>query len=114
MEVKGPAMEDTQLMLPQICECNGLLLMVEVVSEQFLMTRVTIWALQSIGSQWFKMASMPNHLLEEVISISGTHFECFLKFQMFCGSWVQVVLCVVCVLPTSEVHNAYYISSHVT
>jgi hypothetical protein len=77
VEVKGPAMEDTQLMLPQICECNGLLLMVEVVSEQFLMTRVTIWALQSIGSQWFKMASMPNHLLEEVISISGTHFDLF-------------------------------------
>lgn len=71
-DMKGPAMQDTQLMLPQICECNGCLLMVEVVSEHFLMTRVSIWALRQLDSQWFKLTSMPQRILEDVISISGT------------------------------------------
>ncbi|KAG0578808.1 hypothetical protein KC19_4G050700 [Ceratodon purpureus] len=71
-EMKGPSMRDTQLMLPQICECNGCLLMVEVVSEHFLMTRVSIWALRRLDNEWFKLASMPQRVLEEVISISGT------------------------------------------
>lgn len=71
-ELKGPALQNTQLMLPQICECNGCLLMVEVVSEHFLMSRVSIWALRQFDNQWFKLTSMPHKILEEVISISGT------------------------------------------
>lgn len=70
-ELKGPALQNTQLMLPQICECNGCLLMVEVVSEHFLMSRVSIWALRQFDNQWFKLTSMPHKILEEVISISG-------------------------------------------
>ena len=70
-EMKGPSMQDTQLMLPQICECNGCLLMVEVVSEHFMMTRVSIWALRQLDSKWFKLTSMPQKVLEEVIDISG-------------------------------------------
>lgn len=65
-------MQDTQLMLPQICECNGCLLMVEVVSEHFMMTRVSIWALRKLNTQWFKLTSMPQKVLEEVISLSGS------------------------------------------
>jgi len=72
MNMKGPAMQDTQLMLPQICECNGCLIMVEVVSEHFLMTRVSIWVMQQLDSQWSMLTSMPQKILEDVISISGT------------------------------------------
>ncbi|KAG0589926.1 hypothetical protein KC19_1G057600 [Ceratodon purpureus] len=71
-ELKGPAMQDAQLMLPQICECNGCLLMVEVASEHWLMTRVSIWALQQQNNRWINLASMPQQILEEVISIAGT------------------------------------------
>jgi len=72
MDMKGPAMQDTQLMLPQICACNGRLLMVEVVSEHFLTTRVSIWAMRQRDNQWYKLTSMPQKILEDVISISGT------------------------------------------
>jgi cystathionine beta-lyase family protein involved in aluminum resistance len=70
-EMKGPSMQDAQLMLPQICECNGCLLMVEVVSKHFMMTHVSIGALRQLDNKWFKLASMPQKVLEEVIGISG-------------------------------------------
>ena len=70
-EMKGPVMQDAQLMLPQICECNGCLLVVEVASEHWLMTRVSIWTLQQTTNRWIILASMPQQILEEVISISG-------------------------------------------
>lgn len=71
-EMKGPTMQDAQLMLPQICECNGCLLVVEVASEHWVMTRVSIWTLQQPANRWIILASMPQQILEEVISISGT------------------------------------------
>lgn len=83
-DMKGPAMQDTQLMLPQICECNGCLLMVEVVSEHFLMTRVSIWALRQLDSQWFKLTSMPQRILEDVISISGASIYA-MSMSIRCG-----------------------------
>lgn len=63
-------MQNAQLMLPQICECNGRLLMVEVVSEHWMMVRVAIWALES-QDRWIKLASMPQQIIEDVIRISG-------------------------------------------
>ena len=64
-------MEHTQLMLPQICICHGCLLMVEVVTERFLMTRISIWFLREACGPWIKITSMSHELLEEVIGLSG-------------------------------------------
>jgi hypothetical protein len=71
MEISRPIMENTKLMLPQICVCHSCLLMVEVMSSRFLMTRISIWKLPKFGGLWSKIASMPDKLLKEVMNISG-------------------------------------------
>lgn len=45
--------------------------MVEVVTERFLMTRVSIWLLREASGPWIKITSMSPELLEEVIGLSG-------------------------------------------
>ncbi|CAM6024072.1 unnamed protein product [Sphagnum balticum] len=80
MEISRPIMENTKLMLPQICVCHSCLLMVEVMSSRFLMTRISIWKLPKFDGLWSKIASMPDKLLKEVMNISGsrlfTYFGC--------------------------------------
>jgi hypothetical protein len=71
MEINRPIMENTKLMLPQICVCHSCLLMVEVMSSRFLMTRISIWKLPKFGGLWSKITSMPDILLKEVMNISG-------------------------------------------
>jgi hypothetical protein len=82
MEISRPIMENTKLMLPQICVCHSCLLMVEVMSSRFLMTRISIWKLPKFGGLWSKIASMPDKLLKEVMNISG-------KLSIFFSYYVQ-------------------------
>lgn len=83
-EMAGPPVtQQTNLIMPHICECRGRLLMVEVVSERFVMRRVSIWVNDSVvvsggnggnRSKWTMLDSMPDDLLGEVIVMSNSRF----------------------------------------
>ncbi|CAM6085804.1 unnamed protein product [Calypogeia fissa] len=85
-EMAGPPVtQHTNLIMPHICECRGKLLMVEVVSERFVMRRVSIWAndrnTRGYGNgnrhddgKWVMIATMPDDLLGEVIVMSNSRF----------------------------------------
>jgi hypothetical protein len=64
------------LNVPHICECRGRLITVEVVSERYVLRRVTIWAREIAPSgkegisKWKVLEIMPDDLLMEVVVMS--------------------------------------------
>ncbi|BBN19167.1 hypothetical protein MPTK1_8g08410 [Marchantia polymorpha subsp. ruderalis] len=92
-EMRGPPVTQcSNLIMPQICECRGRLLMVEVVSERFVMRTVSIWEKDQRGvvgaeesDEWVKLDTMPDNLLGEVIAMSNSRlFSYFGHDDLLC------------------------------